>query len=103
MTVMEMSRSYLKEMKLPTILWGEAVRHSIYVLNRLPTRALTGVTPYEEWSEKEKKPDIGHIKVFGCTTRMRVPSKSIQKLDDRSLCVVNLGKKPRSKAYCLHY
>lgn len=55
---MEMAGSFLKEMKLPAILSGEAVRHSIYVLDRLPSRALTGVTPYESWSEKEESPTL---------------------------------------------
>lgn len=39
-TVTEMARSCLKEMHLPLELWGQIVRHSVYVLNRLPTRAL---------------------------------------------------------------
>ena len=101
-TLMEMARSYLKEMKLPGMMWGEAVRHSIYVLNRLPTRALTGVTPYEAWSVNGNKPDVGHIKVFGCTAHMKVPGHAVKKLDDRSLCVVNLGREPGSKAYRLY-
>lgn len=101
-TMMEMARSYLKEMKMPAIFWGEAVRHSIYVLNRLPTRALTGVTPHEAWSEKGKKPDVGHIRVFGCLAHMRVPSKGLNKLSDQSVCVVNLGREPGSKAYRLY-
>lgn len=45
-TVVEMARSCLKETKIPSIMCGEAVRHSVYLLNRLSTRALTGVTPY---------------------------------------------------------
>lgn len=101
-TMMEMARSFLKEMKLPAMFWGEAVRHSVYVLNRLPTRALTGVTPYEAWSEKGRKPDVGYIKVFSCTAHMRVPSKGINKMADRSICVVNLGKEPGSKAFRLY-
>ena len=72
------------------------------MLNRLSTLALTDVTPYEAWFEKGKKSVIGKIKVFGCIVHMRVPSKSIQKLDDRMLCVVNLGKEPGSKAYHLY-
>lgn len=95
-----MARSCLKEMKLPNIMWGEAVRHSIYLLNRLPTRALTGMTPYEAWNEE--KPHIGHIKVFGCLGHMKVPSQHCQKLDDRSKQVVNLGKEPGTKAYRLY-
>lgn len=42
---------------------GEAVRHSVYVLNRLPTRALSGETPYEAWTGN--KPDIGYIREPG--------------------------------------
>lgn len=98
--MMEMARSFLKEMNLPAMLWGEAVRHTIYVLNRLPTRALTGLTPYEAWSKS--KPDISHIRVFGCKAHMKVPSQKVTKLDDRSVCVVNLGKEPGSKAYRLY-
>lgn len=36
-TVAEMARSFLKEKQLPLALWSEAIRHSVYVLNRLPT------------------------------------------------------------------
>lgn len=98
-TVVEMARSYLKEMKLPSELWGEAVRHSVYILNRLPTRALSSQTPYEAWTGL--KPNIGHIRVFGCVAYMKVPSVHTKKLDDRSMKVVNLGKEPGTKAYRL--
>lgn len=76
------------------------MRHSIYLLNHLPTRALTGVTPYEAWNGK--KPHIGHIKVFGCVGHMKIPSQHTQKLNDRSKQVVNLGKEPGIKAYRLY-
>lgn len=99
-TVVEMARSYLKQMKLPPGLWAEAVRHSVYVLNRLPTRALTGQTPYEAWTGL--KPDISHIRVFGCLAHMRTPGNQMQKLDDRSVPVINLGKEPGTKGYRLY-
>ena len=99
-TVLEMARSFLKEKQLPLTLWGEAIRHSIYVLNRLPTRAVTGMTPYEVWSGI--KPDIGHIKIFGCLAHMKLPSVHTTKLGDRSKLVINLGKEPGSKAYRLY-
>lgn len=61
-TMIEMARSLLKEKDLPAYLWGEATRHSIYLLNRLPTRAITGVTPYEAWTGT--KPHLEHVRVF---------------------------------------
>lgn len=48
-TVVAMARSMLKEKYMSSMMWGEAVRHSLYILNRLPTRTLTGMTPYEVW------------------------------------------------------
>lgn len=79
-TVVEMARSFLKEKQLPLMLWGEAIRHSIYVLNRLPTRSVSGMTPYEAWCGN--KPNIGHIRVFGCLAHMKLPSIQTTKLDD---------------------
>lgn len=99
-TMIEMAGSFLKEMKMPNSFWGEAVRHSIYILNRLPTRAVSGVTPYEAWSGE--KPHVGHIRVFGCVAYMKVPSINLRKLDDRSKIMVNLGKEPGTKAYRLY-
>lgn len=96
---MAMARSFLKEMKLPSNLWGEAVWHSAYILNRLPTRALSEVTPYEAWSGN--KPDVGYIRVFGCVAHMKLPSVHTTKLDDRSKVVINLGKEGGTKAYRL--
>lgn len=95
-----MIRSFLKESKLPAYMWGEAVRHSIYVLSRLPTRALNGKIPYEAWGGK--KPDLGHIKVFGCIAYMNEPSVHVKKLEDRSRQVVYLGREPGTKGCKLY-
>ncbi|KAL8127888.1 hypothetical protein AgCh_014727 [Apium graveolens] len=89
-TVMEMARSLLKEMNLPTTFWGEVIRHALYVLNRLPTRALTGITPYEAWTGQ--KPDIAHLRVFDCVGHMKVPSHFTSKLDDRSIVLSTLER-----------
>ena len=94
-----MARSLLKDMQLPSFLWGEAVRHSVYLLNRLPTRALSEQTPYEAWTGV--KPSLGYIRVFGCTAYMKVPNVHLKKLDDRSKPVINLGREPGTKAYRL--
>lgn len=39
-TLMEMTRSIMKHMSVPNYLWGEAVRHSTYLLNRIATRVV---------------------------------------------------------------
>ncbi|KAL1189088.1 Retrovirus-related Pol polyprotein from transposon TNT 1-94 [Cardamine amara subsp. amara] len=63
-TLMEMARSILKHMHMPNYLWGEAIRHSTYLLNRVVTRALKEKTPYEMF--RDKRPSIDHIRIFGC-------------------------------------
>ncbi|KAL8094406.1 hypothetical protein AgCh_036077 [Apium graveolens] len=83
-TMIEMARSFLKTMKMPSLFWGEAIRHSIYILNRLPTRAVYNVTPYEAWSRK--KPQVGHIKEPG-TKAYRLYNPTTKKvLVSRDVC-----------------
>lgn len=84
---------------MPPLLWGEAVRHAVYVLNRLPTRALSNQTPYEAWMGSKR--NLGHSRVFGCLAHMKVAGAHIKKLDDRSIQVINLGSEPGTKAYRL--
>ena len=59
-----MTRSILKHISVPNLLWGEAVCHSTYLINRIATRSLDGKTPYE--TLRNKKPNIEHLRVFGC-------------------------------------
>ena len=61
-TLLGMTRSILKHMDLPNYLWGEAVRHATYIINRVATRVLVNVTPYEAY--KGRKPRLDHVRVF---------------------------------------
>lgn len=99
-TVMAMARSFLKTMRLPSEFLGEAARHSVYILNRLPTRALSEKTPYEAW--KNSKPHVEHIKVFGCVAHMKLPNAHTTKLSNRSKPVVHLGAELGTKGYRLY-
>lgn len=62
-TLMEMTRSLMKGMKIPNQLWGDAVHHSTYLINRIAIKALENKTPYE--GLYVKKPNIKHLRVFG--------------------------------------
>ncbi|KAG6518590.1 hypothetical protein ZIOFF_022070 [Zingiber officinale] len=57
--VMAMARSLLKGTHTPTKFWGEAVRHVVYLLNRLPTKALGEHTPFEAWMGR--KSHLAHL------------------------------------------
>ena len=98
-TLLEMTRSILKHMNIPNDMWGEAVRHATYLINRLATRTLVLQTPYESF--KGKKPNVGHIRVFGCVGYTKIDTPHLKKLDDISRSLVHLGTEPGKKAYRL--
>nr|GEV88543.1 zinc finger, CCHC-type [Tanacetum cinerariifolium] len=79
--------------------WAEAVRHAIYILNSVPTKALEDITPHE--AIKRRKPNLENLRVCGCITYAKVPSQHLTKLDDRSSRMVYLGNEQESKAYRL--
>ncbi|KAD4384758.1 hypothetical protein E3N88_24926 [Mikania micrantha] len=96
-TILNCTRSILKAMGMPQQFWAEAVRHSIYVLNRLPTKILRSKTPYELL--KGRRPNLEHLRVFGCIGHVKIPSNQVKKLDDRSTPMVYLGTEPGTKGY----
>lgn len=55
-TVIGMVRCMLKQTNVPQRFWGEAAKHSVYVLNRSQTRSVDSKTPYE--ALLRKKPDL---------------------------------------------
>lgn len=56
-------------------------------------------TPYESY--KGRKPNIEHIRVFGCVGYARITTPHLKKLDDRFKALVHLGTEPGTKAYRL--
>lgn len=100
-TILEMTRSILKHMSVPNYMWGEAVRHVTYLINRAATRTLIYRTPYEMF--KGSKPNVSHLKVFGCVGYARTEAAMRKKLDDRSRALVYLGTEPGTKAYRLFH
>jgi hypothetical protein len=91
-----MARALLKQRGMPTVFWGEAVVTAVYILNRSPTKALNGMTPYEAWHGH--KPTVSHLRVFGCLAFTKELGH-IGKLDDRSTPGVFIGYAEGSKAY----
>ncbi|GJT88813.1 zinc finger, CCHC-type containing protein [Tanacetum coccineum] len=95
-----MARCMMKARGIPNYFWGKAVRHATYIINRTPTRALVGVTPYEKFYGE--KPNLEDLKVFRCVAYERIVSKHLKKLNDRSKPLVYLGKKPSSGSFWLY-
>nr|GEV62389.1 zinc finger, CCHC-type [Tanacetum cinerariifolium] len=96
-TIMSTTRCMMKATNMPQNFWAEAVRHAIYILNSVPTKALADITPYE--AIKRRKPNLENLRVFGRIAYAKVPSQHLTKLDDRSTRMVYLGNEQGSKSY----
>ena len=55
--------------------------------------------PYEVL--RGKKPNLGHLRTFGCVCYAKTDTAGRKKFDDRSRTLVHLGTEPGSKAYRL--
>lgn len=81
-TIVERARAMLIDVSAPKFLWEEAVSYANFLRNVSPTRALSGITPYEAfWG---KKPDISHVHQFGRACWVLVPEQRRTKLDATS-------------------
>lgn len=63
-TLCDAARSLLIQASLPSCLWPFALKHVIYVRNRVQHFA-TGKSPFEVVTNR--RPNLKHIRVFGCT------------------------------------
>ncbi|KAH9763753.1 hypothetical protein KPL70_001275 [Citrus sinensis] len=95
--IQEMARTMLNENSLPKYFWAEAVNTACYVLNRVLIRPNLNKTPYELW--KDRKPNIGYFKVFGCKCFVLNTKDNLGKFDPKSDVGIFLGYSNSSKAY----
>ena len=69
--------------------WGEAVQTACYILNRVPTKKHKNTTPYELWNKR--KPNLIHLKVWGCRAIVKVPELKRTKLGEKGIECVFIG------------
>jgi len=80
-TMVEAALALLIQADLPRCLWPYALKHVIYVRNRVPHSTI-GVTPYSVMTGA--KPSLKHVRVFGCTAYvLRLPRGT--KFESRAL------------------
>ncbi|KAI0511944.1 hypothetical protein KFK09_012578 [Dendrobium nobile] len=84
--IVETMRSILLDANLPTKLWVEVMNASVYLINRLPSRALMNQSPYQILYQKP--PAYNHLKIFGCLCYPWLRPYSASKLSPFSIpCV----------------
>ncbi|KFM63066.1 Retrovirus-related Pol polyprotein from transposon TNT 1-94, partial [Stegodyphus mimosarum] len=95
----EMPRCLLSQSRLPNKFWGGAVNTANYIQNSLPTRACDK-TPYELW--RGRKPNLAHMKQFGCTAYAYIHKENRKKLDQKVTEEIFVGYDQRSKGYLIY-
>ena len=97
MHIAEVARALMAEKNMPHCYWAEAVSRAVYIMNRTPTAAVHDVTPEEKFSTR--KPDLSHLKVFGCIAYVHVPDELRTKLDPKAEKCVFIGYSLEQKGY----
>ena len=99
-TLMESARAMLSHSNLPNKFWAEAVATAAYLRNRTTTSANEEqLTPFEKWYGH--KPNISHLRVFGCAAYSHVPNTERRKLDKKAQRMCFIGYSKNRKGYRL--
>ena len=96
-TLLEKARAMVADAKTPTFLWAEAIATANYLTNRSPTRANSGLTPYQKL--RRKKPNLQHLRIYGSIAWVHVHDERRTKLQPKSKKCVFVGYSEVSKAY----
>ena len=87
----------MNEKEMPEYYWAEAVHAAVYIMNRTPTAPIHAVTREEKFTGK--KPDLSHLKVFGCLAYVHIPDELRSKLDPKAEKCVFIGYSLEQKGY----
>jgi len=102
--LLEVARALLFQMFIPKSYWGEVVLTATYLINRLPSRVLNGVSPTQLMTTFYPSVPIMtslQSRVFGCFVFVHGPHQG--KLDLRAIKCVFIGYASNKKGYkCYH-
>ena len=98
---MEAARAMLHDQYLPMHLWAEAAKIVVYVQNRTLHKVLKNKTLEEVFSSR--KPEIIHIRIFGCPMYRNIPKEKRTKLDPSGKKGIFVGYSESSKAYRIKF
>ncbi len=97
--IMECIKNMICAQGLDLEFWAEAVNTIVYIKNRCLTKTLDSKTQQEAWTDT--KPDVSHLRVFGCKTFAHSPDEKRGKLESKSIPCMFLQYCERTKAYHL--
>jgi hypothetical protein len=98
--ITDAARSMLHDQSLPLYLWAEACATAVYLQNRSPHRILRKMNPEKAFTDR--RPNVEHIKIFGCLTFSHVPSERRTKLNPTAQHGILVAYSKVSKAYRIY-
>jgi hypothetical protein len=99
-TTNDVMRLLLFQTSLPACYWAKSLYTATYILNLLPTKAISAPTPY--FALFGTTPSYAHLQVFGCACYPNTSVTAPHKLASRSYRCVFLGYSSDHKGYrCL--
>jgi hypothetical protein len=98
-TLVQLARGMLLDAQLPPWMWVYAIETACYIRNRTPIGP-KGMTPEEAYCGQ--KPNIGHLRVFGCLAYAHIPQKTREKLENSAIPTCLVGYMATSRQYQLY-
>jgi hypothetical protein len=90
----------IHDQHLPMFLWAEASMTAVYIQNISPHNTLRNMTLEEAFTRV--KPEVGHLRIFGCPVYIHVPKEKRTKLDPSGRKGTFVGYNESSKAYRIY-
>ncbi|KAL8111821.1 hypothetical protein AgCh_019500 [Apium graveolens] len=95
-TLKDMMNAMLLSSGLPQSMWGEAILRANNILNITMCKN-KDVSPYEMW--KKNKSSYQHLKVWGCLTKVMIPTPKKVKICPKTVDYIFIGYPPYSTVY----
>ncbi|KAK3290020.1 hypothetical protein CYMTET_2561 [Cymbomonas tetramitiformis] len=93
------ARAMLATAGLPATMWPLAMRHAVYLINRL---CKAGLGMQSSLQVLNQKYDLSVLRVFGCRAYAFIDASLRSKLADRATPLIYVGHEERSTAYLLY-
>ena len=89
--------STYNDQNLPMTLWEDVASTPVYVHNKSPHQVFGNRTLEEAFTGV--KPDVSHLRIFGCFVYIHIPKKQRSKLEPSRNKGTSVGYSETSKAY----
>ena len=99
-TLVECGRCLKHPFNTPDMFWGESILTAAYIRNRCPTSRHPSKTPHELFHSV--KPDISHLRTFGCPAFVHIDSKIRTKWDSKAIEGIFVGYGINVKGYRIY-